>query len=69
MGFRPKLSTQRTAGMVKTRLTIPTTPVAKREMVPPVRPTCSKMVGADETKMACQTFHSAGKPLCLSDSP
>lgn len=40
------LSTNKTAGMVMTKLTIPTTPVARRPMVDPVRPIWEKMVGA-----------------------
>jgi hypothetical protein len=46
IGFRPTLSTQMTAGIVAAHMTMPTTPVARREMVFPVRPRDWKMLGA-----------------------
>ena len=45
-GLRPALSIQRTAGMVATNMTMPTTPVARRELVLRSRPRSSKMNGA-----------------------
>ena len=46
VGFRPQLSTKSTAGMVKTKLTTPTIPVARMPDVEAARPIDLKMVGA-----------------------
>jgi hypothetical protein len=46
IGFRPVRSIHSTAGMVNINMTIPTTPVARREVVFEVRPSWLKMVGA-----------------------
>jgi hypothetical protein len=43
---RPRISRKRIAGTVKTTLTIPITPVARREVVVALRPRESKIVGA-----------------------
>jgi len=45
-GLRPTRSIQRTEGIVAMNMTMPTTPVARREVVVLLRPSCLKMKGA-----------------------
>lgn len=46
VGLRPQLSTYMTAGMVAMNMTMPTTPVARRETELLERPSLPKMTGA-----------------------
>ena len=46
VGFRPQLSTYRTAGIVAMNIAIPTTPVASSETAFEDRPRSPKIVGA-----------------------
>jgi len=46
IGFRPTRSIYRTEGIVARNMTIPTTPVARREMVFEESPREAKIVGA-----------------------
>jgi len=46
MGLRPSLSIYKTDGMVAINMTMPTTPVARRDVVLEERPSEAKMVGA-----------------------
>jgi hypothetical protein len=46
IGLRPSLSMYNTEGMVARNMAMPTTPVARREVVLEERPRSEKMVGA-----------------------
>lgn len=50
-GLRPTRSIQRTAGIVARNMTMPTTPVASREVVLELRPREAKMLGAYECEV------------------